>query len=488
MIRNLLVGQKNLEKIAIIDDDKVFTYKDLIHKTTDIQNSLPKPYSGNIAIFLPNTFNFIASLYGLFMLNITAFPLHCYMTKHEIIPFLEQAHINIIITSIKFKDKFEHVQNLYEQDLHIIYVEEIQTTNHEINITNDSIKSDNPLIMLTTSGSTGKNRIVPLSEENISASVLGYLDKMNFDKKDSSNVRYILSSPFTSAYGLMILFACLTNSFPLILLKEGFTIDGFYKTAQNHLATHYEGGASVLLIMEQTINKAIPYNISLLKHFGFGGSKISGNTLRKLSIAFPEIKFWQGYGMTEASPLITKYSNNYGEKLDSVGTAIKNVTILIDSIDGITDREYIKGEIIVKGPNVMCGYYNDKQSTDNILKKGYLYTGDIGYLDDQGYLYICGRKKSIIIVQGLNVHPEEIESCLLDSLLIKECLVYGETDLSGNEIICADVVTVDKKINIQKIHEYCSKHLAPYKNPTRITIVSEIEKVASGKINRAQKV
>lgn len=485
MIRDLLTQANSKNKIAIIDGDNIFKYKDILYRARSIQKSLPELNKEIVAIFLPNSSDFVSSLFSLFLLNITAFPLHCYMTKYEIFPLLKQASVTTIITSIKFRHLFEEIQQTFMPSLVVIYLEDVPTTWDESILPKTHLPNTNPLLLLTTSGSTGKNRLVPLSVENVSASVGGYIDKMNFDKKSSSNIRYLLASPFTSAYGLMILFACLTKSFPLILLKDGFTIDNFYKTAEIHRATHYEGGASVLLIMEQTANKVIPYDISRLKDFGFGGSKISGNTLRKLSATFPDVRFCQGYGMTEAAPLITKYADSKMEKLDSVGTAITNVEIFIDTTNGITDKPHVQGEIIVKGPNIMKGYYNDQEETNKILKNKYLYTGDIGYVDDDGYLYICGRKKNIIISQGLNVYPEEVEACLLDSLLIKECMVYGETDSSGNEYICADIVPISTTIQIQQIKQHCTKYLAPYKNPKKITIVDEIKKVGSGKINRS---
>ncbi len=486
MIRNLLLSQADREKSALIDDEKAILYSDLIRKATAIQETLPKQPQENIAIFLPNGGDFVAALFGVFMLGAAAFPLNCSMTGHEIIPLLEQASTGTVLTSTGFRPLFEEIQTSLPC-LQVIYLEELPAGESNALVQEIDTPPDKHMVLLTTSGSTGKARIVPLSQANVEASVCGYLEKMNFTEKETPHVRYLLASPLASAYGLMILCACLIKSFPLILLKDGFTLERFYKTAWNYRATHYEGGASVLLMMEQTAGRPVSYDISRLKDFGFGGSKISGNTLRTLPAAFPGIRFWQGYGMTEAAPLIAKYTNAKAEKLDSVGTAIKDVEIAVDTAGGMTSEPYAQGEIVVKGPNVMAGYYKDREETDKVLKQGYLYTGDIRYLDEEGYLYICGRKKSIIIVRGFNVHPEEVESCLLDSLLVKDCMVYGETDLSGNEYVCADIVPISPQIQPQEIILYCSAHLAGYKIPKRIRMVDGIKKAASGKTDRARK-
>jgi len=130
----------------------------------------------------------------------------------------------------------------------------------------------------------------------------------------------------------------------------------------------------------------------------------------------------------------------------------------------------------------MLGYYDNEEETNKILKNGYLYTGDIGYLDEDGYLYICGRKKNIIIIRGFNVQPEEVEECLLNSLLVKECFVYGQTDAFGNEMICADVVLMQPNVQMKEIRDYCNSHLTGYKRPQKIYIRKEIKKNVTGKI------
>lgn len=489
IIKKLLINQKKPEKTALIDNNKYISYKDLQSKAADLQQELKQYNKKNAAVFLHNDSNFVSALFALFMLDITVLPLNFNLTKHEIIPLLKQAEISIVITKQEFSHVFEEIKKEIFPSLIIVYFDKLPRKNNKLLIEDIESTSDKPTLLLTTSGSTGIPKIVSLSESNIAASALGYLDKMKFENRENiPEVRYILSLPFTSSYGIMILCACFMKSFPIILMNNCFTLNAFYKLAERYNATNYEGAGSVLLMMEQMSDRPITYDISQLKDFGFGGSKVSGNILRKLRIAFPDVRFWQGYGMTETSPLITKYANYEAEKLDSVGTAIKDVEIAIYSETGITKEPYIHGEVIVKGPNVMLGYYNNEEETRKILKNGYLHTGDIGYLDDEGYLFICGRKKNIIIVGGNNVHPEEVEDCLFDSQLIKDCVVYGIADTSGNEEVCADIVLINSQVKLEDVMVHCNNHLALYKHPKRFNLVREIKKGVSGKVDRAEKV
>lgn len=488
MIRDLFLKLKNLQKPAVVNGEYSITFQALFQRTIGIQTWLPWSRWENAVIFLPDGSDFIAALFSILLLGKTAFPLNIHLTKHEVLPLLEQTATDIVITSGKFRPVFEEIKAVSIPHLQVIYTEECNTEEHMQLLYEPCTDPNEPMVLLTTSGSTGRVKIVPLTERNIETSVFGYMDRMCFEEMNENDIRYLLAAPFSSAYGLMILCVCLIKTFPVVLLTESFTLDSFYKAVQDHRVTHYEGGAMVPLLMEQTAGRPITYDIHLLKYFGFGGSKISGVTLRNLLNAYPGIRLWQGYGMTEAAPLITKYTKTGLEKLDSVGKAIKEIKIFIEADGMITDAPYTNGEILVKGPNVMSGYYKNEEETKKVLKNGCLYTGDLGYLDKEGYLYIYGRKKNVIIVRGFNVYPEEVEACILNSLLAKDCVVYGEVDEQGNETVCADIIPADSQTNRERVQEeiraYCRAHLSGFKQPRKIQIIDIIRKTVSGKNER----
>lgn len=484
MIRQLLSSLKNSEKIAVMEGDKLISYSELAVKVASLRQRLVREQPELVAIFLPNGSDFISAFLGVILSGYTAFPLNIMLTKFEIFPLLDQTSAEIVITSKVYSAIWEEIKSDKMPFVHIVYIDEVTESQSKDGLLQVDVDINKPITLLTTSGSTGKAKIVKLSDNNMSASVLGYMDKMKFINMDSDKIRYVIATPFSCAYGLMILLVCIINKFPIVMSKECFTLEGFYKTVQVNKVTHYEGGALITFLMEQTAGKKIPYDISSLKHIGFGGSKVSGSTLRVLYDTYSDMEFWQGYGMTEASPLITKYNNVSNLKLESVGTAIKGVQIAVEVNGMITDNPYTEGEIVVSGANVMLGYYENQLETNEIIKNGYLYTGDIGYLDEEGYLFICGRKKNIIIVRGLNVHPEELEACILNSLLAKDCIVYGESDKFGNEIICADIIPINQAVHVEEIMSYCIKHLSNYKQPHKIRFVSEINKTTSGKNER----
>lgn len=479
MIRSLLIKRENWDNIAVIGSKENTSYRKLACKAAAIQyHLLQKPEDNIIAIFLPNGSNYISALFAVIMSGMTAFPLDASMTRHEVIPLLKQAGVQTVITSNKYHALFNKIPKLT-----IIYTEEIEmgelTCSSEV-----ATNTDQPMVLLGTSGTTGRSKLVQLSEKNVLTSVLGYIDRINFEKTNKRDTRFILATPFSSAYGLMILSACLMKSFPIVLLDDVFTLDMFYRKIETYQVTHYEGGVLPLQIMEHMAGRPYPYDISSLQCFSFGGSKVSERMIKNLKRAYVGIDFIQGYGMTEASPLVTKHEREESKKLDSVGKAIKGVQLAVEADGVITDAPFAKGEVLIKGANVMLGYYGNEEETKKVIKNGYLYTGDIGYLDEEGYLYICGRKKNIIIVRGFNVYPEEVEECILSSSLVKDCIVYGQIDISGNEIVCADVVPITPQINLEDIIQYCSLHLTGYKQPQKINVCDSIRKNTTGKIER----
>lgn len=486
MIRHLLLRQKNKEKIAIIEHEKEILYCDLIQKALVLRESLPKDQTGPIALFLPDSADYVAAFWGVISLGMIVLPLNVSLTRCEAASLFKQVSVNTIVTLKVFCKFFEELAAGEMLSLKIIYIDELDDSYWEKNIDASDVGAEETMVLLNTSGTTGKFKVVELSEKNIESSVNGQLKKMNLDESESDDIRVILAVPFSSIYGIMILAACLKLALPIVLPDHNFTLNSLYRTVAKHKVTHYEGSASVIMMMEQMAGRPISHDIGLFRYIGFGGSKVSGHSIEKVMKAYPEIEFSQGYGMTEAAPLIAKRPRGIEGKEESVGTAIDGLDIAVETERGITRSPGAIGEIIVNGPNVMRGYYNNEDETARVIKNGYLYTGDIGYLDEDGFLYICGRKKNVIIVRGFNVYPEEVEGCILNSLLVKDCFVYGQIDDFGNECVCADIVPIHPQVQAAGIKKYCRTHLAEYKQPQRIMICESIKKNLTGKTERSK--
>lgn len=215
-------------------------------------------------------------------------------------------------------------------------------------------------------------------------------------------------------------------------------------------------------------------------------SLIAGGSALSLEVytAFKE-KFHQdlrqGYGITEASPVCSVNRKHRPIKPESIGECVPGVTAMIVDDNGNPLPAGTIGEILFKGPNIMKGYYKRPQETAEILRDGWLFTGDLGYMDTEGYIYITGYKKEMVITSGFNVYSREVEGVLCSIPGVKDAAITGVPDLMRGAIIKAYIVRSKTDLTEQELKQYARKQLAAYKTPRQIAFVDEIPRDARGK-------
>lgn len=340
------------------------------------------------------------------------------------------------------------------------------------NFDNIKIDPDEMRILLFTSGTTGNAKGVCLSHKNICSnirSVFGIVKVKTTDQvlsilpihhtyECTLGFLLVIYSGGCIAYcdGLRYINKNLTEYKPTIVLSVPLLLEKIYKKVENEVKTSLPKYAKdkniisklpfpILQIVKHKVNKTLGGKI---RAFIVGAAPLNPD----LVTAFDKLglKTLQGYGLTECSPLVAG-NNDFYSNPNSVGLPIPNVEYKINEPD-----ENGVGEIIVKGPNVMLGYYNMPEETNKVLKDGWFYTGDLGKIDEQGWLYITGRKKTVIITKnGKNIYPEEIEQLLNDTDFISESLIIGIKKENNDESfvhaqILPDYEVIEEKLNISK--------------------------------------
>ena len=217
-IRNSLLNRENWDKTAVIEDKKYVSYRNLAGKAIAIKRQLPQKQRENIAIFLPNSGNYIAALFGTIMAGMTAFPLNIHLTIHEVTSLLAQASVHTVITSKKYRPLFENMTEAIP--IQAIYVEDLPEFERSTFPPVERIGVDEPMNPIGYIGTTGNAKIVQLSERNVASSTYAYIDKMDFEKIPVNKIRAALGTPFPSAYGLMVLTVCIVKSIPIVVLKK----------------------------------------------------------------------------------------------------------------------------------------------------------------------------------------------------------------------------------------------------------------------------
>ena len=491
-----------------------------------------------IAVIGKNSYNWSISYMAASIIGIVV-PIDKELHSNDIINFLNIAEVSAILGDNKnLQEILKDASNISNKNLLFIDFNNTQEFMNYKNI--ESIKSagkksldsgntafkeiiinpDEMHFLLFTSGTTGNAKGVCLSHRNICSNIISVGKIVKVDK----NTRILSILPMHHTY------ECTLGH--LLVLASGGTI--FFCEGLRHILNNLEEFSptillSVPLLLENFHNKIMKkLEASLPKRYFKNPdvhvmdklpffmkwivknkiSKIFGGNLKTIIVgaaamnpaiidSFSKfgIKILQGYGLTECSPLVAG-NNDFFQKSDSAGLPIPDTTFKIDNpnSDGI-------GEIIVSGPNVMLGYYKDNYRTKEVLKDGWFYTGDLGRIDEDGYLYITGRVKNVIVTKnGKKVYPEELEYCLADNPYISECLVLGRTNEQNNETYVNaqifpdfDLLKKDKGITsaedikkfISEIIKNINSKLPNYKHIKEFTIKdTEFEKTTTQKIKR----
>jgi len=212
-----------------------------------------------------------------------------------------------------------------------------------------------------------------------------------------------------------------------------------------------------------------------------GGAPLSMEIYEKFCERYG-IDVFHGYGLTEASPVVSWNNVNVVNKPVTVGPPIPDVTIEIHDADGNALPVKTEGEVVVRGPNVMLGYFGKPTETKTVIRNGWLYTGDLGFLDEDGYLTLTGLKKDLIITSGFNVYCQEVEEILIRHPHVADVALIGVPDLMRGQVIEALVVPErGVKPEEREIIRFCKEYLSRYKCPRKVTLVKEIVRDAHGK-------
>lgn len=492
LISDLLKRQASNNKIAIKYANNSITFCDWHNRASvvgDLINSITT--SNNIAIFLHNSINYALSYFSILYADKTIVPIDVNSKKTELLSILEYAEVSCIVSSEEYISTLKSFLSEYQYKIQILNINDSTVT--AINQEKDYIlcsdmniqdkKSNKTAIMLHTSGTTSNPKRVMLTHDNLINNIESNISSLQLTKDDT----VLIALPMYFGYCNTAQF--LTHLYlgaKIIVLDKMFLPNLFFSVVQSERITNFTGVPSMLLML-LNYRYFKKYDYSSLKIICFGGGVMPTEKLKELIEKYPTIGFVHTYGQTECSPRLTALlPEDSLRKIGSVGRPIPNVEIkVVDENRDIIGYNEI-GEIIAYGKNIMKGYYKNQKETDKILSdQGWIRTGDLGYWDEEGYLYLSGRKKNMIISGGINIYPEEIENVLLNHIDILEVCVVGEPhELLGEVPIAKIVLKPSCKISGAELLSFCDDNLTSYKVPKRFDICFELPKTYTGKIKR----
>ena len=335
--------------------------------------------------------------------------------------------------------------------------------------------ADAPASLLYSSGTTGFPKGVTLTQSNISSNVATAARYSGYRADD----RLAVFLPLFHVYGQNYIMNAAVQAGATIVLFRRFVPDPVLEAIARERVTLFFGVPTIFIgLLSMDLSK---YDLSSIRYEMSAAATMPEEISRRWTERFGR-RVYEGYGLTECSPFAC-YNDLIEHRFGSVGRAVEGFEL---AIFDEADRELPRGEwgeIVIRGPGVMKGYWNRPEDTAQALRGGWLHSGDIGRMDDDGYVFIVDRVKDMINLSGFKVWPAEVEQYLYKLPQVQEVAVYGLPHPDkGEQVVAAVVPKPGQRLTADEVIAYCRANIAAYKVPARVDIVSELPKSATGKI------
>jgi long-chain acyl-CoA synthetase len=366
-----------------------------------------------------------------------------------------------------------------EKEPGILLMDEICKDQSE-SLDNPDLGDDDIAMLIYTSGTTGRPKGALLTHRNLGSNIRDTSESSRITRDEVA----LSALPLSHSYGLTVSIIPWLVGLTTILMRWFDAEMTFEYTERFHIRTMT--GVPAMYIQLLNHPRAPQYNVRSWKRLQTGAAPCPEEVLKAFREKFGTY-LYEGYGLTEASPIVACQTPHQPVKYGSVGPPIKGVEV---KIRDDFERELPSGspgEITIRGPGVMKGYLKNPEETERALRGGWLHTGDIGYMDEDGYLYIVERKKDLIITGGFNLYPSEVEQVLQKHPAVVEAAVVGEPDPIKGEMVHAFVTIQEGRETTEKeLIEFTRKSLVYYKCPHRITFLKDLPRTFLGKPSRRE--
>jgi O-succinylbenzoate-CoA ligase len=481
---------------AVVCNGTKFTYQQFYNRVGKLTNALLESGIGKtdkVAILHKNCHYYLESYYGVMHSGAALVPLNHYLSVDDLVFILNDSESELLIIDDKFSKKVDDTIERLQKEIKIINTEkeyEKFLASRSSSLPTIDVEKDDIAQIYYTSGTTGRAKGVVLSHKNVYLHSKYTIKELSLKENDvwlhAAPLFHLADAWATWAISLVGGTHVLNSDFDpkkiyKCIEKQKVTLTNLVPTMYYRLINHPE------------VNN---YDYSSLRVLLSGGAPISPTLIQRIIETF-KCDYIQTYGMTETSPFLTMSilrdhlcSLPYEEQLKykaTTGRRFIGVELKVVNEKGEEVKQNHKevGEIIVRGETITKGYWRLPQETKKVFKNGWLYTGDMAIIDEEGYVTIVDRKGDMIITGGENVYSIEVENVLYKHPLILEAAIIGIPDAEWGEIVTAVVVlNKGKEATEKEIIEFCKKRIAAYKIPKSVKFLDSLPKLGSGKISK----
>lgn len=489
---------------CIVFEGKRWTYAQINERVNQLFNALTKlgvEKSDRIGMLHVNCNQYIETYYAAAKLGAIFVPLNFRAKADELAYMIGNAEVKVLFVGSRYLDIVNTILPQLPTVKECISIEGGSKANYEDLIRSASsdemlcdIGDEDITILMYTSGTTGRPKGVPLRHNAFVAYVLDNVNPASPDIKE----RNLLTVPLYHVAGIQAMLAAIYGGRTLVLMKQ-FEVKEWMATIQKEQATRAMIVPTMLkrVIDDPDFSK---YNLSSLKVITYGAAPMPFEVISKAIKVMPWARFINAFGQTETASTITTLGpedhiiegteEEQQKKLkrltSSIGKPLSDVEVKIVDDEGRVLPTLEVGEILARGPRVMTGYWKDEQKTSQVMTSdGWLRTGDLGWMDEEGYIYLAGRADDMIIRGGENISPEEVEEVLHSHPKIEEAAVIGVPDPEwGQEPRVMVVLKKGEAATSEEIMEYCRSRLAGFKRPRSVVFIDALPRSAMGKVLR----
>jgi len=481
MIATILLEsmRRNPTKLAVVDPHLRLSYTQLIQMALCMrQATVRETENPRVALMLPSSAAFVSSFFGVAWAGRIPVPVNFLLQPAEVAAILTDAGVDLLVTTRFFEKQAESLP------VRKLFVEEVLASTAAApgreggpRPEPPQCREDDIAVILYTSGSTGAPKGVCLSHANLLSNCRACIEhaRMNPDQ------RFLGVLPPFHAFGLLAMLlapvALGATVHYLLRFQPAQVVETIQREAISVFMAVPSMYAALLRLKDAPADSFRPLALAIS-----GGEPLPLNVYAAFEQRWG-VRLLEGYGLTETSPVVS-INMPWGFRPGSVGRTVQGVQVRIADergMDAATGRE---GEVWVRGPNVMRGYYGRPEETEAVIdSEGWFHTGDIGRVDEDGFLFITGRIKDLIIVGGDNVYPREVESALVQHPAVAEAAVLGLPDPGRGEVVVACVTLREgAKTSEAELRGFCRERLAGFKVPRILRILPELPRGPTGKV------
>ncbi|WP_366881101.1 long-chain-fatty-acid--CoA ligase [Sulfuricurvum sp.] len=490
----LITEEKSSKKVIFIED-KSYTYTQFLESVDRLARALELVCVGKgdrVALICPNSAEFVMSVFAVSKLGAVIVPINTMLKNEEYRYILDDCGAKILITASKFAKEVDGLCESVASIEHTIWIDKAPKentchlvldeilTNHLHIHTPSLAKLDDTAVIFYTSGTTGHPKGAMISNRNLFSNFVAARERFDL----STNDRFIVYLPMfhSFTFAIMVVLPFFMRS-SLVIVPSILPFSNIIKQTLLKRVTVFMG---VPDIYNALIRAKLPWYFlwfNSIRIFVSGGSALSEDTLSKFKATFRRATMLEGYGLSECSPAVA-VNPIEKQKTLSVGLPLYGYKVKIVNEEMMELPIGEAGELIVSGDCVMQGYLNNPEATAETIQNGWLRTGDIAKVDEEGYVYIVDRIKDLIISKGINIYPRQIEEQMMLLPSIKLAAVIGVNDPHSGEVPIAFIELEEgyEKTTASEIKGQLKEHLAAFKIPKTITVVESLPKTATGKV------